>query len=213
MGSKSGIAKRTRDACPMTAPNYCVCHGSALPVKGAFKDIKALENFSTQTQDMLKMFKKSPQKEGYLENIKQSAQKDSLWDVSSHAGVLIEWCRHRWTENKKALQGMKNNLPYVKQTCKHFSDPKVKGDSKQRDRSYGHFERLGKFPFLFLIFLCMDFLEIIESMNKSFQRPTMTMSEVFSIAARTVEVLKKSRGETYWKNFYDACLRYIYIYI
>ena len=110
MGHRSGVATRIQRKYPMAVPNHCVCHGSSLPVKAAFRDIKILENFSTQAQDLLRMLKKSPQKDAYLQYAKDAAPSDNLQDKPSEVGGLIEWCVTRWTENKKALQAIKNNL-------------------------------------------------------------------------------------------------------
>ena len=46
-----------------------MCHGSALPRKRAFKELKNLENFATAAQGILKILKKSPQKEGHLKDM------------------------------------------------------------------------------------------------------------------------------------------------
>ena len=196
----------------MAVPNHCVCHGSSLPVKAAFRDIKILENFSTQTQDLLRMFKKSPQKDAYLQYAKDAAPSDDLRDKPSEVGGLIEWCMTRWAENKKALQAIKNNLPYMQQVCDQFSDPKVLGDAFQRNRSKGHSVRLCAFEYMFLIFMRIDWLGIIDSMNKSFQNPSITISQVISIAERAINVLNKSRMGDHWGNFCKLCLRYTEIY-
>ena len=106
MGPFSGIAKRTREALPLGLSNQCMCRGSTLLAKGTFKELKFLENFSTITKVTLKTFKKSSQKE-----VKHNVSPDSLCQNPPQTSVLIECYRHRWTENKKALQGIKTNLP------------------------------------------------------------------------------------------------------
>ena len=118
--------------------------------------MKHLENLATASQDVLKMFKKSPQKEGYLKEIEEKESCDTLHEIPSHAGLLIEWCRTRWTENKKALQGIKNNLPCMKIGCDYFSKPSVTGDAMQRDRSIGHSHNLSSFSHIYSLLMCME---------------------------------------------------------
>ena len=87
---KYGIAKRAQEECQFGLQNQCAYHDSALPLKGVFKELKCLDKFATSIQDMLKMFKKSHQKESYLEDSKRNASHNYLHEIPSQSGLLIE---------------------------------------------------------------------------------------------------------------------------
>ena len=109
MGPKSGVSTRAQQLHPMAIANYCLCHGSSLAVKNAFKEILFLEVWFEKLKDLAKLFKKSPQREQTSHNAKDKASCDSLWDRPSEAPKLIDANPTRWTENKKCFNVVKLN--------------------------------------------------------------------------------------------------------
>ena len=131
IGSKSGVSTRLEEEYPQVVTNHCTCHGSALPVKGAFRDMLFLKNFGDKIQDLIRLFKFSPQRELCLENCKSNAPKDRMNDVPSEAGKLIPWIVARWTENRNAIVRIKYNWTYLRDSCLELRDARITSDPEK----------------------------------------------------------------------------------
>ena len=88
----------------------------------------------------------------------------------------------------------------MKIACDHFSKPSATGDAMKRDRRIGHSHNLSSVSHMFLLFVCMEWIGVLDNMQKSFQRPGMTISQVGPIAERTLEVSQRSREDDCWIN-------------
>ena len=208
MGPKTGFSTQTKERCPMAMPNHCTCHGSNLPIRGLFRDLPFVDSWYSKTIDMLRFIKSSPKRENMLASIKEKAPLDKLSDRVSDTPKLINWNPTRWTENKKCFSVMKFNLPHVEESCEICSDSRVTSDSVTRNRSVTHRNNVCEFSYMRLLFLCVDFIGLVDSMSESFQDPKNGVSICAKIANNVMTVLKQSRTNDDFDRFYDVDFRY-----
>ena len=111
MGVKAGVAVRVKEVCPLATENHCFCHTASLPCKAVYNNIPFMNTFQTQTFEILKLIKKSSQREHPLGQHKKVAPADKMNEEPAKVNKIISWNPVRMTENCKPLDSMKQNYP------------------------------------------------------------------------------------------------------
>ena len=208
LGVKSGVAIRIKEKCPMAVDNQCFCHSSHLSSQNVYKDVIVLKNFKDQAQEMMNLVKKSPARETALENLKKNAPSYKINEIPSSVGKVLKWSFTRFVENKNTLHSLKLNYDYMYKVFMSHSDPKVTSDSEMRGRLIAACKNLESFKFMFLLYLSVDFLGILDNMNKTMQDPSKCLSALMFMVEKCIETLESSRTDNYWDMFYKLCHMY-----
>ena len=97
-GCRSGVAKRILDEEPRAIYIHCYGHALDLAISDTVKKCDCLNNALSDTHDITKLIKSSPQREARFLNIKESV-------ASSVPGIRI-LCPTRWTIRAASLQSV-----------------------------------------------------------------------------------------------------------
>lgn len=115
-GCRSGVAKRILDEEPRAIYIHCYGHALDLAISDTVKKCDCLNNALSDTHDITKLIKSSPQREARFLNIKESV-------ASSVPGIRI-LCPTRWTIRAASLQSV--------QTWDELSDPEITKEADVR---------------------------------------------------------------------------------
>ena len=77
-----------------------------------------------------------------------------------------------------------------------------------RNRSATHRNNSCDFSHMCMLFVCIDFVGLVEIMDKSFKDPKKSVRDCAKIANNAMTVLKQRRTYNAFDRFYDVAFRY-----
>ena len=192
LGKKSGVVVRLRKIYLLEVHNYCLGHTAFLPCKAICNHIDYMCTFQTHTFKILNLIKLSPAHEHALEEYKKTAPCDKLNEDLSKVRKVLSWKPTCFTQNFNSLDSIKKNYLYLHATFENMLSLSATSDSIMRGRLFSACKNLELFNYLFILLLSQDFLQVVGSLNATFQDQKKSLSYLIDQASRTMSVLIQS---------------------
>lgn len=173
---------------------YCYGHALELAISDTVKKCDCLNNALSDTRDITKLIKSSPQREARFLNIKES--------VASSVPGIRTLCPTRWTIRAASLQSVLDNYEVLLPTWDELSDPEITKEADVRAHIDGVATKMNTFSFFGITLSQLLFVHT-DNLSKTLQGTSISASEGQAVASMTVTVLVKIRDSDsfplFWK--------------
>lgn len=186
-GRKSGVQTRIKAKEPKALFNHCHGHLLNLACSDNVKQIDVMRNALDNAYEITKLVKKSPQRDTYLEKLRQASSSET---ESPNPKIRV-LCPTRWTVKADALHSIIENYSDLMDLWER-SLIKVK-DTEMKSRIRGVQAYMPKFEFFFGLSLGELILRNSDNLSAALQTKDMSAAESKSIALKTVTTLKSKK--------------------
>ena len=200
-GRKTGVQKWIKNDEPKALFNHCHGHLLNLACSDNVKQNEVIRNALDIAYEITKLVKKSPQRDTYLEKLRQT----STSELKSPNPKIRVLCPTRWTVKSDALHSIMENYDNL-MALWDWSLAKV-SDSDMKARIRGVQEFMPKFEFFFGLSVGESLLRNADNLSAALQAKDMSAAESYSIAMKTVQTLRYVRTDQCFDLFWEKVLR------
>jgi len=165
------------------------------------KQNEVIRNALDIAYEITKLVKKSPQRDTYLEKLRQA----STSEIKSPNPKIRVLCPTRWTVKSDALHSIMENYDNL-MALWDWSLAKV-SDSDMKARIRGVQAFMPKFEFFFGLSVGESLLRNADNLSAALQAKDMSAAESYSIAMKTVQTLRYVRTDQCFDLFWEKVLR------
>lgn len=200
-GRKSGVQTRIKEKEPKALFNHCHGHLLNLACSDNIKQIDVMRNALDISYEITKLVKKSPQRDTYLEKLRQVSSSET----DSPNPKIRVLCPTRWTVKADALHSIMENYSDLMDLWE-WSLSKVK-DTEMKARIRGVQAYMPKFEFFFGLSLGEVILRNADNLSSALQAKDISAAESKSVAVKTVKTLKSMRTDECFDLFWEKTTR------
>lgn len=206
-GHKSGVATQIKAMNPKALYTHCYGHALNLCVKDACSQVPCLSETFDTAAEIVKLVKKSPQRETLLKQLRSKSKNDSK---SVHA-----FCVTRWTVRGEVLESILNNHGELMGLWEKAL--LITKETEMKARILGCQSQMTKFSFFFGCHLGAKILKQTDNLSVALQDSEMSALEGQELVDCVLKVLSadRDRFELFWeltqqmiksKDVEEACL-------
>lgn len=192
-GQKTGVASRIKEINKKSLYTHCYGHALNLCVKDACTNVSCLKNTFDCAFEIVKLVKKSPQRETMLNQLRIKSENKSK---SVHA-----FCTTRWTVRGEVLESIINNHQELMELWENSL--KITKETDMKGRILGCQSEMSKFSFLFGCHLGSKILKQTDNLSATLQTSELSAAEGQEIVLYVLQVLKADRSTERFDMFWD----------
>ena len=193
-GSRSGVATTIRAKEPRALYTHCYGHALNLAVQDTVKGNPVIRDTLDTVEEMTKLIKKSPKREGLFQKLKN--------DIACESPGIRLLCPTRWTVRAAALTSISENYVVLRDTWSLAKEGS--NDSEMRARISGVAKQMDCFTFFFGVELGRVVLNMADNLSAALQGSTVSASEGQSLMHMTVTTLQSIRSDDSFTLFWET---------
>ena len=196
-GVRNGVATQIKRENSKALYTHCYGHALNLAVGDVIKSIKLLKDTLDVTFEIVKLIKKSPNRESKFEKIKEEAREGSV--------EIRNLCPTRWTVRAEALHSILTNYKYLFELWE-WSLEKLK-DTEMKARVLGVKSYMRLFKHFFGCKLGVLVLKHTDNLSKALQSPNLTAATAQEMAQNTIKSLQRYRTDQQYELFWKSSIQ------
>ena len=181
MGSRNGVKTKLLNDHPSALIIHCVAHRLELGILDAVKTVPYLQDFENNMKEIIKLYHYSPKRRRELKEVASN--------LNEHFRTFADINQVRWVVSKeRALKTIQLNLSSLNAHLEHMS-VRTENSQDERARARGLLDITSNRRFLLWIHIMLDFLSVVTSVSKKFQKGNLLITEVPVIINDCIEDL------------------------